>query len=283
MVGAVPLNAAWNEHGFVVLRGAVSRSRAGRLRDICDSARSRWWEREAHIGRSVADETCASMRHVNHPAYLAGDRDAHLELVEAIADLRDPARAVLCHEPAYFCTTYWFNPTTRSRPGGWHRDTQFAAADDDAEMRAISAPCRVELHLQLALLPSDDIEIVPGSHRRWDTPAEYAIRKGSAPGGWESDAMPGAVRIALDGGDALLFNPLTIHRGRYLVDRPRRTLMVSFSKLGAPRCHDYFTHQPWLRELAALDGLRPETRRFYENFLDAHSSMWRDGDRFTPT
>lgn len=276
-------DSPWEEDGFVVLRGLLPRARASHLRDVCDAAQARWSDCEAHVGRSVADDACASMRHVNHPAYLADEQGAYLDLVEEIAALRHPARAVLGREAAYFCTTYWFNPRAHSRPGGWHRDTQFNASDDEAEMRALRAPRRVELHLQLALVASDDVEIVPGSHRRWDTPAEHAIRKGSEPGGWESDGMPGAVRVSLDAGDALAFNPLTIHRGRYLAERLRRTLMVSFSAVGAPRVHDYFTCQPWLRKLVARDGLEAETRTFYQDFIDTYASMWRDGDRFTPT
>lgn len=79
--------------------------------------------------------------------------------------------------------------------------------------------------MQIALAPSADIEVVPGSHLRWDTPEEYAIRKAAGGANNRSNAMPGAVRVALDPGDAVLFNPMAIHRGRYHANRLRRTLM----------------------------------------------------------
>ena len=63
------------------------------------------------------------------------------------------------------------------------------------------------LQLQIALVPSDDSEFVPGSHLRWDTDAEYRIRKADNCRNWESDETPGALRVALQPGDAVAFNP----------------------------------------------------------------------------
>ena len=39
--------------------------------------------------------------------------------------------------------------------------------------------------------------------------------------------MPGAERDLLNPGDALVFCPWVIHRGHYLVNEPRRSLMFS--------------------------------------------------------
>ena len=42
--------------------------------------------------------------------------------------------------------------------------------------------------------------------------------------------MPGAFRPLLHPGDGILFNSISIHRGRYHADKLRRTLMIDFVK-----------------------------------------------------
>lgn len=59
--------------------------------------------------------------------------------------------------------------------------------------------------MQIALIPSEDVQLVPGSHARWDTPAEYDVR--CADGRKRSThEMPGSLRASLGPGDAVMFN-----------------------------------------------------------------------------
>ena len=71
-----------------------------------------------------------------------------------------------------------------------------------------------------------DVELVKGSHLRWDSPAEYHVRRADG-GGNSTELMPGSTRIALEPGDCVCFNSWGYHRGRYHVDKPRRTLMFT--------------------------------------------------------
>jgi len=108
-------------------------------------------------------------------------------------------------------------------------------------------PCAVERRqIQCALLPSRHFEYVRGSHNRWDTPEELHVRKGGETREHRfSDAMPGAERDLLNPGDALVFCPWVIHRGHYLVDEPRRSLMFTYSNGPRPTFPgvDGFTNQ----------------------------------------
>jgi len=86
--------------------------------------------------------------------------------------------------------------------------------------------------------------------------------------------MPGALRVALQPGDAVAFNPYGLHRGRYHADKLRRTLMLTYTKTSKPR-FDYFSDQPWFDTPQHLDGLQEETRAFFEPFIAEYGEQWR--------
>ncbi len=128
---------------------------------------------------------------------------------------------------------YYHEQTKRDWDGDWHRDSQFGRPDPTAEERVLTgshaeAP---SLHLRVAFERDDHLEIVPGSHARWDTPEELRIRKGAARA---ASPMPDARRITLAPGDACIFHASTIHRATYRRDPIRRTLDVLYA-LGAVR------------------------------------------------
>jgi ectoine hydroxylase-related dioxygenase (phytanoyl-CoA dioxygenase family) len=268
----------WEREGYLVIPGFFDPERAARLRRVCDDILEQYLECDAQTG-VPGNPDGRGMRHLNHPAYFA-DRPPQnfAELMDACADelLLGVARSILC-EPALFrCTTYWFNPRTKREDGEWHRDTQFVAKGESEEKSMLedhwsrTVSC---IQLQVALAPSDDVQVVPGSHKRWDTPEEYAIRRADDFAHNRSPGMPGALRIALQPGDAALFNPNGLHRGQYHKDKLRRTLMLTYTKTSEPY-FDYFSNQPWFLQPGYLDGLAPRTRHFFEPFVAQHKEHW---------
>ncbi|MEO7109021.1 MAG: phytanoyl-CoA dioxygenase family protein [Polyangiaceae bacterium] len=118
---------------------------------------------------------------------------------------------------------YYHEQTIRDWDGDWHRDSQFGHADPDVERDIILTT--TSLHVRVVLVPDDHLEIVPGSHRRWDTDDELRIRKG--PKRTDSQ-MPGATRITLSAGDACVFHAWSIHRATYRRSPLRRTLDILY-------------------------------------------------------
>ena len=88
--------------------------------------------------------------------------------------------------------------------------------------------------------------------------------------------MPRAVRIALNPGDGVAFNPFGLHRGRYHADKKRRTLMLSYRARSLP-LYDYFSDQPWCESPGYLDDLTPEAAQFWREFVEDYSEQWREG------
>lgn len=61
--------------------------------------------------------------------------------------------------------------------GDWHRDAQFVIPDEQDEKQFLAEEAysglgviSAGIQMQIALVPNDDVQLVPGSHLRWDTP-----------------------------------------------------------------------------------------------------------------
>lgn len=270
------LQDVWRREGYVLIRNLYSPERVAWLRGTCERILSQWRVANPETGQPNGDPEATSMRHLNHPAYFAGDPDGQREMLAAIADPKVLAlcRELFAAEPLFRCTSLFMNPTTQQMDGNWHRDSQFLFPDETLEREKLVEAGGVGDHIQLqiALVPSDDIEYVPGSHRRWDTPEEYAVRRADN-GANNRSALSGAVRIALEPGDAVGFNAYGLHRGRYHADRLRRTFMLTFTDSRAP-VSDYFSHQPWFQTPGYLEGLDAREHGFFEAFVAAYAKDW---------
>ena len=268
----------WVTDGYVIVRALFAPARTGQLRTICDRILEEWRVINPETGKPGGSPEATVMRHLNHVGYFTNRSTELALLMDAVADEKVLAtmRAVFGEEPLFRCTSYFFNPLGVSKDGNWHRDSQFSAPDDEAEqaLLAKAAESGNSVQMQIALIPSADIEVVPGSHLRWDTPAEYAIRKAEGGAQNRSNTMPGARRVELAPGDAVLFNPMAIHRGRYHADRLRRTLMLTYTKSSEPYA-DYFSNQPWFLTPGYLDTLSPQARPFFDRFVDMYQANWQ--------
>jgi len=267
----------WQTEGYCIIRRIFDADRVIRLREICNDILERWRVRDPQTGQPGEKPDATVMRHLNHPGYFEESSDGLRVLMDSVCDSRmlDVARLLLGEEPMFRCTSLFFNPSGIHLDGNWHRDSQFGAGSDDDERRMIetATDSGVSIQLQIALVHSEDIELVPKSHRRWDTPEEYAIRKGNGGKNNRSNAMPGAIRVIQEAGDAVMFNPLTIHRGRYHADKLRRTLMFTYTRTSTP-IFDNFSFQPWFLELGYMEKMSADARPFFDRFVNQYREFW---------
>ena len=273
------LREQWENEGYVVLRGLFDPERTAQLHKICDAILGQWGINNPEKGKPGGKPDATVMRHLNHPGYFREQAEWLPVLMDAVADeqVLNVARTILGEEPLFRCTSFFFNPLEDSRDGDWHRDSQFSAPNDEEEKAILAKLSRSgnSIQMQIPLVPSADIEYIPGSHIRWDTPAEYQIRKADGGKNKRANNMPGALRLVLNAGDDTLFNPYGLHRGRYHTEPLRRTLMLTYTKTSAPYC-DYFSNQPWFLEPGYLDNLSPRTRAFFERFLAQYTPFWQE-------
>jgi hypothetical protein len=280
MIMQVDLNRTYSDTGVIFVPRLLDAHRTSRLRVISEHCLCQWRLKD---GRPNYDETV--MRHLNDPAYYDQARRSWLtELLDIVADpgIIAAVEEVLGGKALFRSTSLFFNPLLTSREGNWHRDSQFLhpkREDDDARVMQEAAHVSKTgmtsaIQLQIALVPSEDTEYVPGSHLRLDTNDEAYIRFADNQKYNGSSLMPNAVRTHQEPGDAAAFNPFGLHRGRYHTDKYRRTFMFTYTHSDLCRLEDYFSDQPWCLSEGYLDGTQPHTKKFFEEFIDVYKPFW---------
>ena len=82
----------------------------------------------------------------------------------------DVVDAVIPNNPAFMNTQLFFNPVNPQQKDFWHRDCQYDYDVED-QMRVILET--QVLHLRVPLFDEPGMEIIPGTHKRWDNEEEY--------------------------------------------------------------------------------------------------------------
>jgi ectoine hydroxylase-related dioxygenase (phytanoyl-CoA dioxygenase family) len=267
------IKAAWTEDGFVVVPQLFDATRVGELRSVCDDVMAQWIE-NSPAAHDAANST--NMAYLTEPRYFTKHPERLRLLLDTITDEKifTVLAEILEGEPLFHNTQYFFNPATRTRAGDWHRDQQFDAPDEATERARMFSHAGVHVHI--AFVPDDNLEFVPGTHARWDTPEERAIRTGLDGRRVNSDAMPGARRLALEAGDAVFFSAWGIHRGRYDARTLRRTFDIIYA--GDNPC-DWHTPPPTcFLQPGLLDELDARPRRFFQRFVAAYRDRWARGE-----
>jgi ectoine hydroxylase-related dioxygenase (phytanoyl-CoA dioxygenase family) len=205
--------------GYFVVPAFLATTERRELRRACDVALDRARADSAENGHTTAKiGLLTELSHFSqHPAELArltkfisSERVCTL-LVGLGLEAEDGT-------PELKSADYYHEQTSRDWDGDWHRDSQFGQPDPELERERILTTTAV--HVRVALVDDDRLEIVPGSHLRWDTSDELQVRKGSS----RSSSMAGATRIVLAAGDACVFHAWSIHRATYRRTPVRRTL-----------------------------------------------------------
>lgn len=268
---------ALRRQSYAVVRGLFDADTTSRLRNICERVLEQW-RRTPRSDNPPVGPRSNYMRHLNDPGYHRDHPDDLAFLLNALASpqLLQSARAALDEDFLFTIASLYFNPTGDSEDGFWHKDK----IGDEAGV-ALVPETGAGLQMQIALVPSDDLELVPGSHLRDYTAAEHAICVADNGANNRANDMPGAVRLSLEPGDAVLFTQVCIHRGRYHTDKLRRTLMLSVRKKAAAeyslrqRGLEQYSDQPWFLQPDYLQGVNPEARQFYQDFIDLYGPRWK--------
>lgn len=264
------LRSEWDSQGYVVVPQLFDAKRVGELSLVCNRILEQWIQESADL--EAANRT--NMAFLTELRYFRHHPNQLTTLLNAIVDQK--IFAVLDQiaevELLFHNTQYFFNPASQTRAGDWHRDQQFDAPDPAAERSRMQNT--LGIHVHIAFLPDHNLEYVPGSHKRWDTPAELEIRKGLNGRLKNSSDMPNATRINLNAGDAVFFSAWGIHRGNYIAPVLRRTLDFI---CGTPA--DWSMPPPTcFLQPNVLQGLTPEGQRFFNRFIQTYRDRWLKGD-----
>jgi len=223
----------FRERGYCVVPAFLEPAELAELRHACDIVLERVRDESTTKGHSTPSVSLFA-----DPNTFSRESDALNRITTFVASARVCALLeglAHAHEestPRVKKIDYYHEQTLHDWEGDWHRDSQFTESDPERERTLVLSTTSV--HLRVALEHDDRLELVPGSHLRWDTSEELGIRKGARRASAE---MPGATRVVLHAGDACIFHAWSIHRATYLRAPLRRTidLLYAFGRSQPPR------------------------------------------------
>lgn len=219
-LASATVDSAFEANGYTVLRGLLPRDALRPLGATAVAVCRRWLRtnRKARVAQGLVNMQGLTLR--DYFAHDPAQRLRFFDLLQPPA-LTGALEAVFGPGLYFHNTQLFFNPHDRAQAPYWHRDLQFSPVPDEEQAAALQGMC--SLHVRIPLLPERGLALIPGTHRRWDTPLEARVRFGRD-GHRSSESLPGETLIGLEPGDVLVFHAQMIHRGHYSADRRRLAL-----------------------------------------------------------
>ena len=206
------LNPEYEKHGYFVLKSFFSSDELIEVHQALKQFHDAW----------QVDNPDALANGVINSAWITGKKylDAYhrLVLLKLVANQRliDVLATLIPDKPAFMNTQLFFNPANPEQHNYWHRDIQYmpmSIAEQQAAINKVNV-----FHFRIPMLPEHGIELVPGSHARWDTNEELDVRL-EQNGRHCYDNLVNAVAVPMQTGDLVVFSANMIHRGLYGLDR----------------------------------------------------------------
>jgi len=212
------LNSNYCNQGYFVIRDYFSVSEIESLKKVVLKFHELWKLDNAEFYREVAFNSSL----ITGSEYLAFDD--RLALFNFISSKKIMALvdSVISNNPAFMNTQLFFNPVNPQLKDFWHRDCQY---DHDVDVQKKVIHETQVVHLRVPLFDELGMELVPGTHKRWDTDEEYNVRQ-EEKGRASNESLSTGKVIELAAGDALVFSADMIHRGLYGLDRLALDILV---------------------------------------------------------
>lgn len=218
--------ALFQEHGYLLLPQLLDLARIAALSDILLAIHRQWLAEHAV---AYAERGLLNMHGLTMPSFFHEEpaRRAQCFNLMAAPKLVEVLQEAIDNQLYFHGTQLFFNPFDREQPTYWHRDIQYMGLSEDDQQRYLSELCN--LHVRIPLIPETGFELVPGSHRRWDTEPERQTRLELA-GRAKSDALSNGKCFDLQPGDVLIFSAHMLHRGHYRNNPERLSLDILLGK-----------------------------------------------------
>ena len=205
------LNSRYEEQGYFVIRNYFTDTEISSLRKVVLKFHKLWKQNNAKFYQEEAFNSSL----ITGSEYLASED--RLKLFNFISSTKMMAivDAVILANPAFMNTQLFFNPVNPKQKDFWHRDCQY---DYDVEDQKKVIQETQVLHLRVPLFDELGMEIIAGTHQRWDNEEEFNVRQ-EQKGCVSSDSISAGKKINLAAGDLLVFSADMIHRGLYGLNR----------------------------------------------------------------
>lgn len=206
------MNSEYEKHGYFVVKELFSSIDLQKLDRVIQKFHISWVNDNSEFYNNKA----VNSAYLTSTKYL--DRKQRLAIFQFVGSTKvmDILESLIPTRPAFINTQLFFNPVNTGQKNYWHRDLQYIGKPI-GEQKAILNATNV-IHFRIPLKPELGLELVPGSHKRWDSDEEFNVRTESNGRSCFEDLSTGQ-EVALNRGDLLVFSANMIHRGLYGLDR----------------------------------------------------------------
>jgi len=218
VINSSQLKCSYEEHGYFVIRDYFSAAEISSLRKVVLKFHQSWQQ----DNKKFYQEEAFNSSLITGSEYLTFDDRVKLFNFISSTKIMAIVDAVILAEPAFMNTQLFFNPVNPKQKDFWHRDCQY---DHDIEVQKKVIDDTQVLHLRVPLFDELGMELVPGTHKRWDNEEEFNVRQ-EEQGKVSSNTLSTGKEIPLAAGDLLVFSADMIHRGLYGLDRLALDILV---------------------------------------------------------
>jgi ectoine hydroxylase-related dioxygenase (phytanoyl-CoA dioxygenase family) len=251
------LSIHYEEQGYFVIRDYFSRVEILSLRDVILKFHQLWKQDNAEFYQEYAFNSSL----ITGSQYLGADDRIKLFNFISSKKLMAVIDSVIPTGSAFMNTQLFFDPVNPQLNDFWHRDCQY---DHEIEGQKKAIQETQVVHLRVPLFDELGMELVPGTHKRWDNAEEHDIRQ-EEKGRMSNESLSTGKTIKLAAGDLLVFSADMIHRGLYGLDRLAFDILVFDS---AANFVDY-VDDDCLPEFSMLDKI--DDARLFKNTLHLKS------------
>ena len=216
----------YNELGYIVIRDFLNEAEITSIANHVDSIFSSWMNKHK---LDVFEQQLVNMHSLTSQEYFEHSKEERIKFFNSITPLKlvQLIESIFGEEIYFHNTQLFFNPSNHKMRPYWHRDMQYSQIPDElqkAEQRNMTS-----LHIRIPLVKEKGVEVIPTSHKRWDTELERNVRL-ELNGHKNYEELPNGKLIALEVGDILIFSAQMIHRGNYKLNNSRKALDICIGK-----------------------------------------------------
>lgn len=201
------MNKQFQTSGYTLYKAFFSEEELTRLRTMLLDFHEKW--KQEH--KKFYAEKAVNSAYITKEGWL--DESDRQWLFQILSSNKFIQTAETVFEDAFMFmnTQLFFNPVNSDQKNYWHRDPQYHMTIDE-QKAALTGP-QVN-HFRIPLFDEPGIELIPSTHKRWDSADEQAVRL-EENGRKNYEDLNDGLSIALQAGDLLVFSANMIHRGLY--------------------------------------------------------------------
>lgn len=241
----------YEKHGYAVLRGFFGNEEIFLINKYVDHVYQKWLSENEAL---IFEHKLVNMHSLTSQEFFQDIPDRRKEFFELITPIKLTKALASMFGPGihFHNTQLFFNPSNMDRLPYWHRDMQYSSIEDSVQRDEQNK--MLSLHIRIPMIEEKGVEVVTGTHMRWDTELERNVRF-ELDGHKNSESLPNSQLIELAPGDILVFNAQMIHRGNYELNSARKAFDLCVGKYH-PLVSDFLDPQvlPTDKEIGSISN-----------------------------